>query len=116
MAESSDMKQSDVEPLFEFQPEHDGSLSSESAIFQALGAASMCWSETPKGVFDSTRAKAIGEALVEFLHQREGARLGMATTGSLLDEIKTRIEIDYYVGGGGLDYTTVTGRPLRSLD
>lgn len=54
---------------FEFQREEDGSLSLESAVFQALGAASMCWDETPKGVFDSTRAKEIGDSLVEFINQ-----------------------------------------------
>lgn len=36
-------------------------------IFQALGEASMCWSETPLGVFDSTRAKAIGDRVVDSL-------------------------------------------------
>lgn len=39
------------------------------------------------------------------------ANLGLATTQQLLDEITTRIRIDYYSGGGGLDYTTVGGRP-----
>lgn len=36
----------------------------ETWVFQALGAASMCWDETPHGVFDSTRAKSIGDAMV----------------------------------------------------
>lgn len=50
----------------EFHREADGSLSVEAAIFQALGAVSVCW-ETPEGsgVFDSDRAKEIGEALLE---------------------------------------------------
>jgi hypothetical protein len=52
---------------FEFTRGHDGSLPVESAVFQALGAASMCWSETPKGIFDSTRVKEIGDKLLEFL-------------------------------------------------
>lgn len=34
-------------------------------IMTALGEASMCWSETPKGVFDSTKAIQIGEKLLE---------------------------------------------------
>lgn len=33
-------------------------------VFEALGALSMCWSETPKGEFESTRAKEIGDALM----------------------------------------------------
>jgi hypothetical protein len=32
-------------------------------LFQAIGAASMCWLETPKGEFDSSRAKEIGDDL-----------------------------------------------------
>lgn len=37
--------------------------------------------------------------------------LGLATTAQLLDEIRARIEVDYYRGGGGLDYSTTAGRP-----
>lgn len=37
--------------------------------------------------------------------------LGLATTRELLAEITARIEVDGYNGGGGLDYTTVGGRP-----
>src|SRR6266704_3949009 len=36
----------------------------EEMVFQALGEVSMCWSETPKGVFDSDHAKEVGERLV----------------------------------------------------
>jgi hypothetical protein len=34
-------------------------------VFQSLGQVSMCWSETPKGVFESTEAKKIGDELME---------------------------------------------------
>jgi len=34
-------------------------------IMTAIGEASMCWSETPKGTFDSTRAQKIGIKLLE---------------------------------------------------
>jgi hypothetical protein len=38
------------------------------AVFQALGAASVCWQYPEKaGIFDSTRAKAIGDALIRKL-------------------------------------------------
>lgn len=37
----------------------------ETLIFVALGEASMCWSETPKGIFNSDKAKLVGEKLVE---------------------------------------------------
>jgi hypothetical protein len=41
--------------------------------------------------------------------------LGLATTRELLDELRARIEVDYASGGGGLDYTTVHGRPEAAL-
>lgn len=54
------------ESSFEFTPEHDGTLSLESAIYQALGAASMCWERMDgTGVFQSNRAKEIGDALLK---------------------------------------------------
>lgn len=34
-------------------------------IFQNLGAASMCWSEIPKGVFDGTKAEKLGIEIME---------------------------------------------------
>lgn len=40
----------------------------KQAIYEALGAASMCWSETPKGTFDSTKANEIGEDLIQKLY------------------------------------------------
>ena len=43
--------------------------------------------------------------------QSSQANLGLATTRDLLAELTARIEVDGYVGGGGLDYSTVAGRP-----
>jgi hypothetical protein len=41
------------------------------AIGVALGAASVCWSEIDKaGVFDSSRAKEIGDELLDFLRYK----------------------------------------------
>ncbi len=34
------------------------------AVFQAIGAASICWTETPSGIFDSDFATEIGEELL----------------------------------------------------
>ena len=42
---------------------------------------------------------------------RRQSNLGCATTRQLLAELSARIEIDYSNGGGGLDYSTVEGRP-----
>ena len=39
----------------------------EAVVFQALGKASMCWSEIPSGTFDSKQAKWIGISLIKFL-------------------------------------------------
>ena len=36
-------------------------------VFESLGQASMCWTETPKGVFKSEEAERIGEELLDFL-------------------------------------------------
>lgn len=48
--------------------EFDKASSIESAVFQALGAASVCWESVEgAGVFDSTRAKEIGEELMAFI-------------------------------------------------
>lgn len=39
-------------------------------VFQAIGEASMCWSEVPTGVFDSTRAKKIADELISKIERR----------------------------------------------
>ena len=45
--------------MYEFT---EGSL--ETAVFEALGAASMAWDPIPAGVFKSTQAQLIGEAVM----------------------------------------------------
>jgi hypothetical protein len=52
----------DEKPEFDFD-RYDG-FDLEAAVFQALGAASMAWAETPASEFDSSRAKVIGDALL----------------------------------------------------
>ncbi len=39
----------------------------ERKIYESIGEASVCWSETPSGVFDSTRCKNIAESLLSFI-------------------------------------------------
>lgn len=56
---------------FEFYPESNGDL--QSCVMQALGAASMCWSTTPTGIFESERAEAIGLALMGKIQELQGA-------------------------------------------
>jgi hypothetical protein len=55
-------------------------------------------------------AKELRDALRARMHDDE-PNLGLATTGELIDEVRARIQVDYAAGGGGLDYTTVDGRP-----
>lgn len=39
-----------------------------TAVFQAIGAASICWERVEEaGVFDSTLARTIGDGLMKFL-------------------------------------------------
>lgn len=37
----------------------------DSVLFQAMGTASMCWSVPPRGIFDSTEARKVGDEAVE---------------------------------------------------
>ena len=45
----------------------------EKLIMRALGEASMCWSETPKGVFDNIKAAQIGKKLLRDIKQKQTA-------------------------------------------
>ncbi len=38
-------------------------------VYQGLGEASMCWSETPKGVFDSGNAARIGGEIMQAIRE-----------------------------------------------
>jgi hypothetical protein len=55
-------------PIF---PEWQIDTPIHEAVFQALGAASTCWS-TPEGagVFNNERASAIGEELIALLQRK----------------------------------------------
>ena len=46
----------------------------EELIFQALGAASMCWTGAPSGTFDSIRCKQIGDELIAALENAEALK------------------------------------------
>ncbi len=73
----------------------------KTKVFEALGTASMCWTETPKGVFDSTECQKIGDALWEAIEKKQNEVnskpwLGNATTAELLAELTARAEIHGY--------------------
>ena len=68
--------------------------------------------DVQKGAESLLRAVEVAERLAE----QDEPHLGLATTWQLLDELRARIEVDYYNGGGGLQYTTKDGRPDDGLD
>lgn len=45
------------------------SISLETIVFTALGQASMCWSEIPKGVFEASQAVSIGHNTVRQIEE-----------------------------------------------
>jgi hypothetical protein len=55
----------------------------ERAVYQAIGAASMCWSEPPDGVFDSERAEQIGKQLLLQIKSLICAEIGTEFTCTL---------------------------------
>lgn len=44
----------------------------KTKVFEGLGEASMCWSETPKGIFDSTHAKKVGDEIMAAIENNVG--------------------------------------------
>jgi hypothetical protein len=52
-------------------PEYEHVLGQEmgQAVFQALGFASVCWTESPSGVFESEQAKQVGDELMGIIVQ-----------------------------------------------
>ena len=53
---------------FEFTQREGEELTLQTAVFEALGAVSVCWELMGgDGVFDDTRAREIGEKLVAFV-------------------------------------------------
>lgn len=41
----------------------------ESLVYQACGTASLCWNPKPTGIFDSSTAKEVGDALIRALEK-----------------------------------------------
>jgi hypothetical protein len=75
-------------------------LSTEELVGQALGSASVCWSDLASAEFDSARCAAILQGLMAELNRRQSANLGMATTRELLLEIEARGEMLALAGQG----------------
>jgi len=64
-------------------------------VFQGIGEASLCWSE---GVFDSCRAKAIGERIIARIEEleRENERLQRWASGMTLTSPPDEYKRGYY--------------------
>ncbi len=80
--------------------------------YETRKASAKPWAEVPeqnRSLMVAVCAELLGEL-------GEVANLGLATTGQLIDEIRSRVEVDYFAGGGGLEYTTVRGRPRAIVD
>ena len=59
----------------------------------SIGRASMCWSETPRGVFDSTKAKMLYDRIVQrHEHLIREARATIERLTLTLIEVKKDIE------------------------
>lgn len=56
-------------------------------VFQSIGEASICWSVVPTGVFDSVRAKRIGDELLDHIQkENQGLRESLDKIINALDE------------------------------
>lgn len=80
----------------------------QEKVFQSLGQASMCWTETPKGIFKSEEAKQIGDKLVSFLETklRQAYQAG-------LEEAVTTIGSDMGWEESEDHYREILGLPLK---
>lgn len=76
---------------FDFTPSTDAkTVDLHQAVFQALGAASVCW-DTPEaaGTFHSDRAREIGDALIAYINQNyyhRRTRVDVVVEAPLYDE------------------------------
>jgi hypothetical protein len=79
-----------------------------------VGEASMCWSETPKGVFDSTRALAIADRLTSLLDLAADSleKLGHTGLATRVDRIAGLLNMRTGTGTG----TKEPGGPPVSYD
>jgi len=60
----------------------------KTIVGEAIGEASMCWSETPSGTFESNQASLIVDKILEAHHAVLAEKLGLALT-----EIKRRKDV-----------------------
>ena len=81
-------------------------------IGEAIGAASMCWCETPTGIFDSTRASKIADRVTAAL---EAERVGEVVLGNgivVFDKIDGSIEFEREATCGGKTWVGIDGEVI----
>lgn len=64
-------------------------------VFMAIGEASMCWSEVPSGIFESTRAKKIGDKLIEGISRHPATLEPLAVALQALRDISVPNSVGY---------------------
>lgn len=74
----------------------------DSAIHQTLGFASVCWTESPTGIFESEQCHNAALKLKEWIEDQQ-PWLGYATNMDLINELYSRFEI----GHTDADYRTM---------
>lgn len=82
-----------LEPTLDEEAEASNREVLQQEVFEALGAASTCW-ETPEGagVFDSTRAKELGDGLMSKIDAHVRAMFEAATELSNAGEAESDVE------------------------
>ena len=83
----------------------------QKIVFEALGEVSMCWSETPTGVFESTRANEIGNRIMKAFDEYSLPSPSLPSD----EEMKAKaIEKDFITGSA--EYGYIKGATdMRSL-
>ena len=64
-------------------------------VYKNIGTASMCWSDNPKGVFDSCKAKELGYEIIEE-HKREMLEIKSILMRSYEENVKLRESLEFY--------------------
>lgn len=72
----------------------------ERIVYEAIGAASMCWDPTPTGVFEATKAKSVAEKLVGQINamtEKEKNDTAILTTKEVQEIFDRCFDIDHAV-------------------
>lgn len=67
----------------------------QKIVFEALGEVSMCWSETPTGLFESTRANEIGNRIMKAFDEYSLPSTSLPSDEEGLKAIRTEIISKY---------------------